>query len=124
MTSQQFADVLLAQWQLLWPLSPAERIKRIDEVRQDYEFENVLQRVEMEMSENGEPLTPREEAELRAELTIRDAWLAVTAACNMHKDPISRPFVERQFDDLMSMRTKLDFLCAAIDVSREKRSAA
>ena len=42
MSSQQLADILLAQWQLLWPLPPAERIKRIDEVRADYEYENQL----------------------------------------------------------------------------------
>jgi hypothetical protein len=49
MTSQQFADVLLAHWQLLWPLAPAERIKRIDEIRADYEFEEQLRCVNEEM---------------------------------------------------------------------------
>jgi hypothetical protein len=42
MSSQQLADILLAQWQLLWPLPPAERIKKIDELRADYEFEEQL----------------------------------------------------------------------------------
>lgn len=32
MSSQQRADVLLSHWQNLWPLPPAERIKRIDEI--------------------------------------------------------------------------------------------
>ena len=50
MTSQQLADCLLAQWQLLWPLPPAERIARIDEVRKDYEFEIVIEAVAEEMS--------------------------------------------------------------------------
>jgi hypothetical protein len=45
MSSQQLADILLAQWQLLWPLPPAERIKRIDELRADYEFEEQLNMV-------------------------------------------------------------------------------
>lgn len=49
MSSQQLADILLAQWQLLWPLPPAERIKRIDEVRADYEFEEQLRAVSEEM---------------------------------------------------------------------------
>jgi hypothetical protein len=46
MSSQQLADILLAQWQLLWPLPPAERIKRIEEIRLDYEYSepNVLRR--------------------------------------------------------------------------------
>jgi hypothetical protein len=70
-----------------------------------------------------EDFTPREQAEVKAERAVRDAWLAVTEACNLHKDPIARPVIERQFDDLMSMRTKLDFLCSAIDVSRERSAA-
>jgi hypothetical protein len=49
MSSQQLADILLAQWQLLWPLPPAERIQKIDEIRQDYEFEEQLHAVKDEM---------------------------------------------------------------------------
>ena len=30
MTRQQEADEILAAWQALWPLSPAERLERID----------------------------------------------------------------------------------------------
>ena len=60
MSSQQLADILLAQWQLLWPLPPAERIKRIDEIRADYEFEEQLRCVSEEMScvisTSGSPL--------------------------------------------------------------------
>jgi hypothetical protein len=51
MTSQQFADELLTHWRLLWPLPAAERIKLIDEIRLDYEFEEQLQIVSAEMSE-------------------------------------------------------------------------
>jgi hypothetical protein len=51
MTPQQLADVLLAHWQLLWPLAPAERIKRIDEIRADYEYEQQLYFVQQEMAE-------------------------------------------------------------------------
>jgi len=66
------------------------------------------------MSEFEQPLTPREEAEIKAELAVRDAWLAVTAASKMFNDPISRPYIERQRDDILSMRTKLDLLASAI----------
>jgi hypothetical protein len=66
------------------------------------------------MSENQEHFTPKEEAEIKAELTVRDAWLAVTAASKMFNDPISRPYIERQADDIFSMRTKLDLLASAI----------
>ncbi len=50
MTSQQFADELLSHWRNLWPLPAAERIKRIDEIRQDMEFENQLSLVSIEMA--------------------------------------------------------------------------
>lgn len=66
------------------------------------------------MSENGEPLTPREATEIKAELTVRDAWLSVTEACQMYNDPMSRPFIENLRDDILSMRTKLDLLASAI----------
>jgi hypothetical protein len=50
MTRQQHADLLLAQWQLLWPLPAAERIRRIEEIRLDYEFEEQLSLVSIEMA--------------------------------------------------------------------------
>lgn len=50
MTTQEFANVLLAHWQNLWPLPAAERIKIIDELRLDYEFEDQLAAVSIEMS--------------------------------------------------------------------------
>lgn len=50
MSSQQLADILLAQWQLLWPLSPAERIKRIEQIEADYLQEETLKRVAEEMA--------------------------------------------------------------------------
>ena len=51
MSSQELGDVLLAHWQLLWPLPASERIKRVDEIRQDLVFEEQLQRVTMEMAD-------------------------------------------------------------------------
>lgn len=45
MTRQQFADVLLAHWQLLWPLPPAERNERIAEIEADMIFEEQLRQV-------------------------------------------------------------------------------
>jgi hypothetical protein len=50
MTSQQFADELLHHWRNLWPLPAAERIKRIDEIRFDIEFEEQLKAVSTEMA--------------------------------------------------------------------------
>lgn len=49
MTSQQFGDVLLAHWQLLWPLPAAERAERINQIAADMEFEEQLKAVTREM---------------------------------------------------------------------------
>lgn len=49
MTTQQHADLLLSQWQALWSLSPAERIKLIDEIRIEGEFEEQLKAVKREV---------------------------------------------------------------------------
>lgn len=49
MTSQQLADELLNHWRNLWPLPAAERIKRIDAIRADMEFEEQLRLVKHEM---------------------------------------------------------------------------
>ncbi len=50
MTNQEFADVLLHHWWNLWPLPAAERIKRIDEIRQDLLFEEQIKLVSIEMA--------------------------------------------------------------------------
>jgi hypothetical protein len=50
-TSQQLADVLLHHWQNLWPLPPAERIKRIDEITKDYEYEHLLNNIALAVQE-------------------------------------------------------------------------
>ncbi|MET4210491.1 hypothetical protein [Bradyrhizobium sp. LA2.1] len=50
MTSQEFANVLLSHWQNLWPLPAAERIKVIDDLKLDYEFERQLEAVSVEMA--------------------------------------------------------------------------
>lgn len=50
-TSQQLADVLLHHWQNLWPLPPAERIKRIDEITKDHEYERLLDNIALAVQE-------------------------------------------------------------------------
>lgn len=59
--------------------------------------------------------TPKEIAEVKAEMAVRDAWLAVTEASQLFKDEVSRPFIVRQRDDLSSMKTKLDLLLSAVE---------
>jgi hypothetical protein len=51
MTNQQIADELLRNWQQLWPLTPSERIKRIDEVTEDLRYDEQLRLVSIEMEQ-------------------------------------------------------------------------
>jgi hypothetical protein len=41
----------LHHWQNLWPLPPAERIKRIDEITQDHEYERLLDNIALAVQE-------------------------------------------------------------------------
>jgi hypothetical protein len=50
MNSQQLADELLMHWRLLWPLSPAERMERINQIADDLLFEEQIKAVSIEMS--------------------------------------------------------------------------
>jgi hypothetical protein len=50
MTNQQLADELLMHWRLLWPLSPSERMERINQIADDLVFEEQLKAVSIEMS--------------------------------------------------------------------------
>jgi hypothetical protein len=45
MTSDQLADELWRHWKLLWPLKPAERLKRILEIEADLIFREQLNAV-------------------------------------------------------------------------------
>jgi hypothetical protein len=44
MTNQQIANELLSQWQQLWPLTPSERLKHIDQIA-DEAYDQELQRM-------------------------------------------------------------------------------
>ena len=50
MSDQQLSEILLAHWNLLWPLAPAERIRQINELRADYEYERDLEIISQEMA--------------------------------------------------------------------------
>ena len=43
-------QILFHHWQLLWPLPAAERIKVIDQLKADYEYEAELKLVHEEMA--------------------------------------------------------------------------
>lgn len=43
--SQHLADLLAAQFLLLWALGPTERVRRINQIAADYEYEAQLRLV-------------------------------------------------------------------------------
>lgn len=47
--SQHLAEILAAQFLLLWRLDPTERIRRIAAIRADYEYEDQLRLVSEQM---------------------------------------------------------------------------
>jgi len=55
MINEHIAALLKAQWDLLWPLNPEERRKRIEETRLDYVAEEVLNLVRHEMELRDAP---------------------------------------------------------------------
>jgi hypothetical protein len=49
MTSQQFADRLLQEWQALWALKGPERARQINQIADEMQFEQELSLVSIEM---------------------------------------------------------------------------
>jgi len=46
---QHLADLLAAQFLLLWPLDPTDRIRRIQQIALDLEYDSLLGRVSEQM---------------------------------------------------------------------------
>lgn len=70
------------------------------------------------MSENGEPQTPKEIAEHRVAMAVRDGWLAIGELCRLRNDPICAPFVAEHESDLWSIQTQVSLLLSDIETSR------
>lgn len=70
------------------------------------------------MSENGEPSTPREEAEHKVAMAVRDAWLAIGEVAKLRNDPVAAAFVADHETDLWSIQTQCVFVLADIETSR------
>ena len=49
LTAAQHADIIRAHWALLWPLPTIERMRVLDEIIADYEFEEQIALVGREM---------------------------------------------------------------------------
>lgn len=75
------------------------------------------------MSENGEPLTPRELLQERVERASRDAWLAVHELTGLENNPEASGFVAEQERHLSSIKTNVDLILSHIEAKRPKLRA-
>lgn len=76
------------------------------------------------MSENGEPRTPKEIAEHKVAMAVRDCWLAMGELCRLQNDPVSAPFVAEHETDLWSIQTQVALVLSDIETSRGKPKLA
>ena len=67
----------------------------------------------------GEPQTPKEIAEHKVEMAVRDAWLATAELYKLRLDPIAAPFVSKAEGDLWSIKTRVDLLLSEIKAEAE-----
>jgi len=69
-----------------------------------------------------EPQTPREQAQIKVEMTARDAWLAAQDLSKLRNDPVAKPaFTPRVEAELWSAYNELGALltCIRIDNGEE-----
>lgn len=72
------------------------------------------------MSENGEPQTPREQAEHKVERASRDAWLATRELCSFRADPLAAEFVARQEAEIRQVLFYAQLILSHIDETKPK----
>jgi len=59
----------------------------------------------------GEPQTPKEIAQYKVEMAVRDAWLATAELLNLRNDPIAQEFFTPRIEgDIWSMKSRIDLL--------------
>jgi hypothetical protein len=81
-------------------------------------MEAVLRAMEDDM---GEPLTPKEIAEHKVGMAIRDAWLASAGLFKLRCDPIAAPFVAKAEGDLWSIKLRIDAMISEIRAEHGER---
>lgn len=62
-----------------------------------------------------EPQTPKEIAQYKVEMAVRDAWLATAELLNLRNDPIARDFFTARVEgDIWSMKSRIDLLISEL----------
>lgn len=68
----------------------------------------------------GEPETPREIAEHKVAMAVRDAWLATSELVKLKaQDPFARPLIIKAEGDLWSIKTRVDLLLSEIRAEQD-----
>jgi hypothetical protein len=62
----------------------------------------------------GEPFTPKEMAEHKVAMAVRDCWLASAELFKLRCDPIAAPFVAAAEGDLWSIKGRVDSIISEI----------
>lgn len=86
----------------------------------DYEAD--LEAIRAEMDADGEPRSPKEIAEHKVAMAVRDCYLASADLYRLRLDPIAAPFVAAQEGELWSVKTRMDLLISEIRAEHEAKS--
>lgn len=86
----------------------------------DLQLEVIRRVMEDDMCE--EPQTPKEIAEHKVAMAVRDAWLATAEIFKLRCDPIAAPFfTDRVEADLWSMKMRIDTVISEIRAEHGER---
>lgn len=70
----------------------------------------------------GEPETPKEIAEHKVAMAVRDAWLATSELVKLKaQDPHAGPLLIKAEGDLWSIKTRIDLLLSEIRLELEPK---
>ena len=86
----------------------------------DYEAD--LEAIRAEMDADGDPQTPKEIAQHKVEMAVRDGWLATAELFKLRCDPIAAPFFTDKVEaDLWSIKMRVDSLISDLRAEHGER---
>lgn len=68
----------------------------------------------------GEPQTPKEIAEHKVAMAVRDGWLAMGELMRLRRDPFAAEFIADHEGDILSLQFQCTLILADIDVTANK----
>jgi hypothetical protein len=85
-------------------------MSKLSELHADLE---TIRRI-MDDDMGDEPQTPKEIAEHKVAMAVRDCWLASAEIFKLHCDPIAAPFLTKAEGDLWSIKSRVDQVISEI----------